>query len=376
MTARTRLLFVIENAAYGGGEKSFSLLIRGLPAEKFEIFCAALPEGRFYEEVGGRCRFLPLDLRNRFDLANIGRLRAMMNEHRIEVANSQGARADFFCALAARGTGVRVAATVAMPVEGFDVCWPKKAAYKALAAYAARRTAAAITPAADLVKRLGGRYPRVELILNPVDLAEFDPANFDATALLERYGLRGRLVLAALGRLEWQKGYPHLLDALKAALDAEPGLRGRLACLIGGCGSLEGELKRRSEALGLDDTVIFCGEVSGVRDFLGAADIFVMPSLLEGQPLALLEAMAMAKPIIASDIPGIREPVEGGRAAVLVPPADPAALAGAIRKMASDMGAGLALGRQARQLAGRYDLPRFIAAHDVFFRELAGGGKN
>jgi len=377
MNRKIKLLFVIENSAYGGGEKVFSLLIRGLPKDRFELFCAALPQGRFHEEVKDHCTFLALDLGDKFNFGNIGRLRGMITEHGVDIVHSQGARADFYCALAAAKTAAKAVATVAMPVEGFDVCLVKKAAYMALSAFAAKKFAAAITVSQPLAARLRGRYRAVELIPNPVDLAEFSPSNFDAGPVIERYGLRGRTVLAALGRLEWQKGYPHLLEAMKIVFEKEPALKEKLACLIGGAGSLEKKLKKQAENIGLSNSVVFCGEISNARDFLGAADIFVMPSLREGQPLALLEAMAMAKPIAATDIPGIRETAAAGKEAVLVPPAAPEALAEALLKLLRDMPAALSMGASARARAENFSLDAYVSTHaDLYtrFSMSAAGG--
>lgn len=106
MSRKVRLLFVIDNASYGGGEKVFSLLMRGLPAGTYELFCASLPRGRFYEETKGHCHFLPLDPGNRFALLNTGRLKKIMMENGITLAHSQGARADLYCAFAAAAAGL------------------------------------------------------------------------------------------------------------------------------------------------------------------------------------------------------------------------------------------------------------------------------
>lgn len=370
MTRKTRLLFVIDNCCYGGGEKTFSLLIRNLPPEKFELFCASLPQGRFYEETKDRCRFLPLNLSNRFDLRNVGRLRALLTEHGIDVAHSQGARADFYCALAAAKAGVKSVATVAMPVEGFDVCPLRKAAYSVLSSYAARRNAAAITITPALAGSIKSSYRSVELIPNPVDLAEYSPSNFNAAPVIEKFGLRGKLVLASLGRLENQKGYTYLLSALKAVFEKEPELREKLICLIAGAGSLEAKLKKQAERDGVAGNTVFCGEVSNARDFLGAADIFVMPSLREGQPLALLEAMAMEKPVLATSIPGIADTAEAGCEALFVPPADPAALAEGLLKLVHDMPAALAMGYAARKKAELFGLPEYIRRHEEFYLRI------
>lgn len=373
MTRKIKLLFVIENSCYGGGEKTFSLLIRNLQQDKFEIFCASLPRGRFYEETKEHCRFLSLDLTSKFNFSNIGRLKEILSSNAIDVAHSQGARADFYCALAAAKAGVKAVATVAMPVEGFDVCFIKKSIYKALNSFAAKKCAAAVTVTGELAGRLKGKYPSVEVIPNPVDLLEFSPSNFNAAPVIEKFGLRGKLVVGALGRLESQKGYTHLLSALKLAFDKQPELKDRIKCLIAGSGSLEAKLKKQADADGLSSNVVFCGEVGDARDFLGAVDIFVMPSLQEGQPLALLEAMAMGKPVLASDIPGINGTAEAGREALLVPPADSAALAESLLTMAQDMPFALHMGHSARQKAERFSLPGYIAGHEKFYDVLLGG---
>lgn len=370
MTQKTKLLFVIENAAYGGGEKTFSLLIRGLPKDKFEVYCASLPRGRFFSETKDHCRFLPLDLTNRFKLGNIGLLKKMMSGNCIDIAHSQGARADFYCGLAAEKAGVKAVATVAMPVEGFDVGFLRKRIYGLLGSFAARKLSGVITVSDKLAALLRKKHGRVETIPNPVDLHEFNSSDFNAGPVIERFRLRGRLVLGTLGRLEWQKGYEHLVSALALLIEKEPALKEKLVCLVAGSGSLEAKLKRLSEAAGLSKNMIFCGDITGVGDFLGAVDIFVMPSLREGQPLALLEAMAMAKPIVASDIPGISETVVAGHEALLVPPANPGRLAETLLRLLRDTPAASALGRNARSKAERFGLPEYISRHENFYAGL------
>lgn len=374
MKRKTRLLFVIENEAYGGGEKVFAMLIRGLAKDEFEVFCASLPRGRFYDEIKDHCRFLPLDLTNRFDLRNIGRLKKMMAENRIDLAHSQGARADFYCAFSAAAAGVKAVSTVAMPVEGFDVGFLKKNIYALLNSLAEKKISRFITVSRRLETALAGGHgipaEKVSLIRNPVDLSEFDPENFDAAPLIERFSLRGRLVLGALGRLEWQKGHSTLITALALMLEKEPELREKLICLLAGAGSLGQDLQKQAAASGLSGNIVFCGEITSVRDFLGALDIFVMPSLLEGQPLALLEAMAMAKTIVATDISGISETAASGQEALLVPPGDPRRLAEAVLELAHNPPLAAELGRKARKKASLFGLPEYISSHAEIYAEM------
>lgn len=269
-------------------------------------------------------------------------------------------------------------ATVAMPVDGFDVGFFRKKVYSFFSSFAERRLAGVITVSGSLRKTLvsahGLAEEKIFLIPNPVDAGEFDPENFDAAAMMEKYSLRGRLVLGALGRLEWQKGYPVLIEALARLLAAEPELREKLLCLIGGSGSMEAELKLAARKAGLSGNVTFCGEVASPKDFLSAVDIFLMPSLLEGQPLALLEAMAMAKPVIASDIPGISDSAAAGKEALLVPPGDPEAISAAVRSLLKAPELCRELGRNGRTRALGYKPEVFVKAHADIYRRLAGRG--
>ncbi|MGD9642475.1 MAG: glycosyltransferase family 4 protein [Elusimicrobiales bacterium] len=370
MKRRTKILFVIENACYGGGEKTFSLLIRALPKEDFGVYCAALPSGRFYDEVKDHCRFLPLDLSCRLNLRNIGRLKKMMAENGIDVAHSQGARADFFSALAAAKAGVRAVSTVAMPVDGFEVGFVRKKIYLALNAVAEKRTHSFITVANYikelLVQRHGIAGGRVDVIPNPAVLD--GGQGFDASRVINELGLRGRIVLAALGRLENQKGFDILLEALPLLGKTRPDLFEKIKCVIAGSGSLEADLRRRAAPLG--DKVVFTGFRSDVRDFLAAADVFVLPSRSEGQPLALLEAMAIGKPVLAADLPGVKEIVTDWANGALFKSGDPAALAERLAALLSDPAGACRMGAKATEMASRFTLQSFVEGHETFYRKV------
>lgn len=373
MSRRIKLLFVIQNGCYGGGEKTFSLLIRGLPKEKFAIYCAALPSGRFYEEVREHCRFLPLDLSCSLDLRNVGRLRKMMSDYGVDLAHSQGARADFYCAMAASGAGVKAVSTVAMPVEGFEVGFLRKKAYLALNALAEKKIYRFITLGAFLrdllVRGHGVAGAKVDVIPNPAVL-DGGPG-FDASKVIAELGLRGRVALAAIGRLENQKGFDILLDALSRLDKDRPELAGKVRCAIAGTGSLEQSLRR--QAAGLGDKVVFAGFRSDVRDFLAAADVFVLPSRAEGQPLALLEAMSIGKPVVSADLPGVREIITDGTDGKLFRTGDPAALAAALAALLADPAAACRMGAKAAETASRFTLEAFLRAHEDFYLQHGRG---
>jgi glycosyltransferase involved in cell wall biosynthesis len=127
-------------------------------------------------------------------------------------------------------------------------------------------------------------------------------------------------VLVNLGRLEYQKGQKYLLQAAVRLSEHRP----HLTVLIAGRqGSASKELADMHRKLGLDNIVRFLGYREDAPEILASADLFVFPSLFEGLGGALIEAMALALPIVASDLPELREVVEVGQNAVLVQPASP-----------------------------------------------------
>lgn len=142
-----------------------------------------------------------------------------------------------------------------------------------------------------------------------------------------RLGLawHARLVLT-VGRLTEQKGHRYLLEAIPAVVAREP----EVDFLWAGEGPLEGELRERARALGVAPWVHFLGRRDDIGALLAAADLFVLPALFEGLPLAALEAMAAGLPVVGTRVCGTSEAVADGITGRLVPAGDADALADAI----------------------------------------------
>jgi len=142
--------------------------------------------------------------------------------------------------------------------------------------------------------------------------------------------VQGRPDYVALtpARLHPQKGHAFLLAAAAQVPD--------VTFVLAGEGPIRAQLERQAGELGIADRCLFLGQRSDIPDLLAAADLLVLPSLYEGLPLAVLEGMAAARPVIATAIGGTTEAIETERSGLLVPPSDPAALASAIRRVRSD----------------------------------------
>jgi glycosyltransferase involved in cell wall biosynthesis len=155
-------------------------------------------------------------------------------------------------------------------------------------------------------------------------------------------------VVLAVGRLAPQKGYATLLAAAALWRDLQPSP----LLVIVGEGPLEAQLKRQAAALGL--AVQFAGPRRDVPALLASAAVFVLPSLWEGQPLILQEALRAGAPVVATRVGGTPE-LTGADAALLVPPGDPERLAAAVRQVLTDPALAARLRQSARQRAR--DLP-------------------
>ncbi|HCC47233.1 MAG TPA: hypothetical protein DEQ38_03825 [Elusimicrobia bacterium] len=371
---KLRLLFVIENEAYGGGEKGFAQLINGLDPARYEFLAACRAEGPFAEKIRHAARVIPFDMGQRFSLPGFARLRRIIRDEGVDLVHSQGARADLYARLAAAAAGRPSVSTLQMPVEGFDVGPLRKALYVLADKFSSLFCDRVIVVSPALARFALERRPfsadKVRLIYNAPGPEFFDaPAGAGRPAVP---GAEGKFLIGAAARLVWQKGFACLIDALALIKAEEPELSSRLLCALAGEGELKEELMERARRAGLSN-VVFPGFIQRPAEFLSGLDVFLLPSLREGQPNALLEAMALGKPIIASAIDGVIGTVEDGRDALLVPPGDARALAAAIRKAAADPGLARRLGESARAAArGKFSHGVFISEHDRLYRELAG----
>jgi glycosyltransferase involved in cell wall biosynthesis len=156
-----------------------------------------------------------------------------------------------------------------------------------------------------------------------------------------------RPVIGTVGRLEDRKGHDQLLLALRRLAAGANGRRPQ--GLFVGDGPLRGRLESQARELGLAGDVRFAGTVQDVRPFLAAMDVFVLPSWAEGMSNALMEAMAAARPAVATAVGGNPELVTHRTTGLLVPPGDAGAIADAAQSLLGDeeWARGLAVAAQA-----------------------------
>ena len=142
----------------------------------------------------------------------------------------------------------------------------------------------------------------------------------------------GKKIIYSAGRLAEQKGFDYLIEAARI-LGEE---RNDLAFVVSGEGKTGPALKAQVKAAGLEDSFLFEGFKPDIYPRLKGCDLFVLASLFEGMPNVVMEAMAMAKPVIATDVNGARELMVDGKTGLVIPPRDPGAIAAAIRNLIDD----------------------------------------
>ncbi len=177
----------------------------------------------------------------------------------------------------------------------------------------------------------GVRPAKIRVIPNGVSLTTVKKA--ERQRLRREAGVqpKGYLIVSA-GRLWPEKGHIHLVRAMPMVAEQLP----RAVLAIAGDGVLRPELEAEAQALGVAGYIRFLGVRSDVRAWFAAADLFVLPSNSEGMPMALLEAMGMGAPVVATRVGGVPELVRDGETGKLVPPQNPSALAEAIVSLLRD----------------------------------------
>ena len=172
----------------------------------------------------------------------------------------------------------------------------------------------------------------VRLIYNGVDLSRYDHQEACCTLPTE-YGMEpGSQIVGVVARLEPEKGHPTLLEAWPLVLRAVPDAY----LLIVGEGSRREALEGQARDLRIAHRVVFTGRRDDIPAVTAALDVAVLPSYREAQGLSILEAMALSRPVVASNVGGIPEMITDGVTGLLVPPHDVPALAGAITRLLRD----------------------------------------
>jgi len=367
-----RAIYVNHTAEISGGERSLLALLGALPDHVQPLLAA--PEGPLREAAAaagietaqitgtaGSLRLHPLRTpRSVVELATAGaQVRRLARSRHAELVHANSIRAGI--ALAAAQLS-RPAPGIARIVHVRD-CLPRGAVSDATLRLIGASATLVLANSRYTARSVLAVAPRarVEVVYSPVDLDRFDPARIDRARARAALGAAGEreLLLAVVGQLTPWKGQDTAIRALeilhKDGVDAHLLLIGSAKFLARAArhdnAAYVERLRAMVTAAGLDDRVSWLGEREDIPALMRALDVLLLPSTEEPFGRAVVEAMAMEVPVLATNVGGPAEVVRDGRDGRLLPPRDPQAWARALEELAADPQKRAAMGRAGRERA-------------------------
>jgi glycosyltransferase involved in cell wall biosynthesis len=307
------------------------------------------------------------------DAVAFGAIYRKIRSGRYDVVHTHISKAGFLGRLAARRA--RVPAVVHTYHGRIEELNPESLKGRVLAACerrAARASDALVGVSEEEVRQKRaarlGREEQFHVIHGGIDLDRFTQ-----TRKWERPAeMTGGPVIGTIGTLTREKGLDLLIEVLPSTVQRHPELQ---LCIVG-AGPMEAGLRAQAEHLGVAKSVHFSGCVEDVRPWLAAFDLLAQPSRSEALSLAVLEAMAMGVPVVATDVGGMAEAVEDGVTGKLVPAGDSAALAAALNELLSDRSGLEELGLAGRARARKFSVSRSAELLGELYERLLGEGSS
>lgn len=344
---KIKILHIIESLTCGGAEKMLLTYLKHLNRERFDssVFYlykdgSLLPE---VEKMGIKAYSGDMDgMAHPFSA--LSRISDMTKREGIDIIHTNLFGADIYGRIAGKVlNSKRVVTTL------HNIAYESAGTFRNRFFFERRRLLDALTgrlfndsfiAVSNSVKESAEKFlgfKNIKIIYNSVDVGVFKPlSDMEIETSRKAAGIREKSFhIVIVGRLDAYKGHAYLLEAL-----AKKELRDRDFILsIAGSGAREQELRSRAERLGISGKVLFLGFRNDINNIVGCADLFVLPSVSEGFPMSLLEAMALKVPCVASRVGGIGEIVENRKTGLLVDPGSADSLANAVSELMDDQSA-------------------------------------
>ena len=383
MSEPTPILHLSSSRVYGGAEEHIRTLLAHLDPAR--VRCAvALPAGRDFERVLADMGVAihHVGFASKWDLATFRALKRITREHGYRIIHSHNRREDLAAALVARRGAVAITTIhdrINMDQSGRRVRSLNARIYNRLLA---RRFARIITVSdatrRDVIAETRADPDKVVHVTNGVDLARFGRAIATHEARKRLALAQDALVVGIVARVRGtnigKKGHRHLFEAFGRIAGEFPSA---ILVVVGEDQAARAYLSQIATDAGISNRVTFFGYRNDVVETICAFDILAVPSLFEGLPRALMDAMGLGKCVVASAVDGIAEIVTHDESGLLVPPSDSAALAVQLRRALSDEALRRRLAATAKSVVfERYSASRMAektaAVYDDVIRDAEG----
>lgn len=375
--SRVRVLHFINSFAVGGTERHVINLLRAHDDSRFDASIGCLGQDRaFAAELAGTAgRIADFPISRLYGPATWRqqlRLAAHLRARRMQIVHSYGFYANCFAIPAARLAGVPA---IVASIRDTGAGWTDN--QKRFERWILRMTDSIMTNA-DAVRELlaaqGCDPDKITVIPNGIDIERFAAAGAKSSLRADFDIPADARLVGVIARIDAVKGLEYFVDAAGRVARSHPDVR----FVIVGHASQQPDdqeylrmLRNRSREHGLEGRLVFTGNRTDVPGVLAELDISVLPSLTEGLPNAVLEAMAAGTPVIATRVGGVPEIIEYGTTGLLVPPRDAEALAGAIARTLDQPDLAQEWAKRARQqVMSQYSRERMARRTEDHYLEL------
>ena len=299
----------------------------------------------------------------------------ILRDHKIRIVHSYLPAANLLGTFAATLARVPVKIVSKRALCGYKAGHPVFAFLEDLANLAADAVMVnSMAVAADVRRTERFAERKIFLVYNGIDFDEKEPRPI-ADLFPELSGQRGIQAIACVANLFPYKGHQDLVEAARIVVQAFPGAR---FLLVGADRGEMGNLRSRILSCGLGEQVLLAGPRADASAIVAASDLVVLPSHEEGFPNSILEGMGAGKAVVATNVGGIPEAVVDGETGILVPPRDPAALAGALLSFLQDPGRARRMGMSGRdRVAALFTVDQLVSGvertYDTLLADDSGG---
>ncbi|MEA2109699.1 MAG: glycosyltransferase family 4 protein, partial [Pseudomonadota bacterium] len=318
---KMKILHINTEKTWRGGEQQLLYLICGLKKRNITSHLVCQPASPLEEKARAeKIETFPVAMRSEIDLRAAYKIRKLINRYHYDIIHSHTSHAHTIAFFAALGSKTRLLVSRRVDLSIFRHSFLRLSSIKYR--LMADHYIAISKKIKDVMVADGIPGQHISVAHSGIDLERF--ATTPPDHLIQEFNLsKDDPIIVNIAHLAWVKGQTHLIKAIPQVLVRVPNAR---FFIVGG-GELLAELQALASSLDIDRNLTFTGFRDDVGAFYQLADIVVMSSIQEGLGTAVIDALALAKPVVASNAGGIPEIIENGVTGTLVPPADPQALA-------------------------------------------------
>jgi glycosyltransferase involved in cell wall biosynthesis len=365
----TRVMHISSSLQHGGIEKLIYNFTARLDREKYHVSACALDADGVYgdqiRKAGGQVSILKK--RQGIDPRLWPRLYRLFRTEKVDIVHTHNFSPFFYAAIPARLAGVKALIHTEHARTAFPDVKRRMVAERCLSFFADRFTAVSPQVKRDLIHHEKISPEKIQMIWNGIETV-LPPVGRQPEQIRRDFGISITApVVGVCCRLMAQKGVRYLLEAAPAILKDHP----EAVFLIVGDGDLRVGLQELAETLGVGKHVLFTGFRSDVNDLLGAFDVYVLPSVFEGTPLGLLEAMLLSKCVVVTKVGSNAEIVQDDVSGKLVEPTRPDQLSDAVCRLLSNPEKREDMGWNARErVLELFSLDRMINEYEMLYESL------